>query len=181
MTETYSLSDLAVALGKSVPYLRNLQVQIKADVPRRPERYPEAYVHFMRRVVALRMFHVPADEIAELFQKEKKILEFLHFDAMSDSPLWYLTAGDGAVRTERHLLLTGQDLGFPVTSGAIQCNLDFRERSPELFDGREMGEDVRKVIDLYLKLLRKIDERVKAERPVLLDALAWIGDGLMPA
>lgn len=180
MTEHYTLSELAIALGKSVPYVRHLQTQIKAAVPRRPESYPEAYVHFLRRVVALRMFHVPAEDIAELFQWERKILEFLHFDALGDAPFWYLAPGDGDARTERHLLLTGQDLGFPVTSGAIQCNLDFRARNPELFGGREMGEDVRRVIDLYLRLLRKIDARVKAERPVLLDALAWIGNGLLP-
>ncbi|MDA0576791.1 MAG: hypothetical protein O3B24_01695 [Verrucomicrobia bacterium] len=179
MTETYTLNELAVAVGKSVPYIRQLQAQLKVSAQRRPEAYPEAYVHFLRRVVALRMFQVPLDDIAELFEKEKKALELLHFDAMSQSPFWYLAAGDGTTRTDRHLLLTGHDLGFPVASGAIQCNLDFRERSRELFVGHEMGEDVRRVLDLYLKLLRKVDERVRTERPVLLEALAWVGNGLL--
>lgn len=180
MTETYTLNELAVALGKSVPYLRQLQLQIKAEPPRKKQdRWPESYVHFMRRAVALRMFQVPLDDIAELFQKERKILELLHFDAMTESPFWFLAVGDVVVRTDRHLLLTGHDLGFSVSAGAIQCNLDFRERNPELFGGREMGEDVRRVLDLYLKLLRKVDERVRNERPVLLDALEWVGNGLM--
>ena len=36
-----------------------------------------------------------------------------------------------------------------------------------------MGEDVRDVVRLYLKVVKKIATRVQQERPVLEDALAW--------
>jgi len=178
--ESYSLHELSATLGKSPPYLRNLQAQIGIYIPRKGERYSEAYCRFMRKIVSLRAFNVPLDEIAAVFEKEKKILELLHVDAMSNSPLWYLGAGDNPVRSDRHLLLTGQALDFSITADAIQCNLDFRERNPELFGGHEMGEDVRRVLDSYLSLLRKIDARVRAERTVLLDALDWVGRGILP-
>lgn len=180
MTEQYTLSELCDSLGKSLPYLRNLQSHLALPPPRRGEVYPESYARFLRKVVSLRTFNVPLEDIVELFEKEKKILQLLHMDAISDSALWFLGSGDNPVRSERHLLLTGQDLGFPIASGAIQCNLDFRERNPELFVGHEMGEDVRQVLKLYLKLLRKLDQRVRQERPVLLDALDWVGPGLLP-
>jgi hypothetical protein len=180
MTEVYTWSELAEAVGKSVPFIRSILSQIGVDMPRRVDRLPESMVQFLRKVVALRMFSVPIDDIAELFRKERKILDLLHFDTLSNEAFWFLAHGDNPVRSDRHLLLTGQDLGFPLAAGAIQCNLDFRVRNPELFGGHEMGEDVRQVVDLYLRQLRKIDGRVKAERPVLVDALSWVGSGLLP-
>jgi hypothetical protein len=180
MTETYSLKEVCDTLGKSVPYIRNLQAQLGLYVMPRGERYPECYAMFLRKLVALRTFNVSYDDIGELFAKERKILELLHVDAISDAPLWYLATVESPARSDRHLLLTGQDLGFPISAEAIQCNLDFRERPPELFRRHEMGEDVRRVLDLYLKLLRRIDARVRIERPVLIDALAWVGNGLLP-
>jgi len=180
MSETYKLDEMCEMLGKSVPYVRRLQAQIGVTIPPKGEGYSEAYVRFMRKVISLRAFNVPLDDISQLLTREKRILELLHIDAMSDSLTWYMAEGDHPVQSETHLLLTGHDLGFPVSSGAIQCNLDFRERDPELFGGHEMGEDVRRVIEVYLRILKKIDERVQRERAVLLDALAWAGAGLMP-
>ena len=180
MTETYTLNEFSAVIGKSVPYIRTLQSQLGLYVPPKADGYPEPYVRFMRKIVALRTFNVALDDIRELLQKEIKALSLLNFDAIHDSPIWYMAGREHPVKSDRHLLLTGHDLGFSIASGAIQSNLDFRERDPELFGGHEMGEDVRQVLKLYLKQLKKIDARVQSERQVLLEALAWAGPGLVP-
>ena len=173
------MRQMCSVLGKSSGYVRRLQMTLGLPVPRRPERYPEKYVLLLRRVVSLRTFNVTVEDIKELLAKEQKILQLLHFDSVSNSPFWFMHDIDPPVPSERHLLLTGVDLGFPVTGSAIQCNLDFMDRDPELFGRHEMGEDVRRVLDLYLELLRRIDERVSEEKPVLQEALAWAGRGLV--
>lgn len=180
MVETYTFHEMCQTLAKSGAYIRSLQQKIGISILPRSQGYPEPYVHFMRKVVALRTFNVTLDDIRELFQKETRILEMLHYDSLSDSALWFLGDGDAPARSETHLLLTGQDLGFPIASGAIQWNLDFTVREGELFAGHEMGEDIRRALDLYVQLLERIDTRVRSERSVLQDALAWAGNGLLP-
>ncbi|MDA0989399.1 MAG: hypothetical protein O3A51_01435 [Verrucomicrobia bacterium] len=180
MSEIFTLNEMAAVLGKSPPFTRNLQSKLGLFVPSKSDGYTEAYVRFMRKVIALRTFTVPLEEIRELIQKEIKILELLNFDAIHESPVWFMCTVEPPAQSERHLLLSGHDLGFPLTSNAIQGNLDFRERDPELFGGQEMGEDVRRVLKLYYKLLQKVDARVQQEKPVLLEALDWAGGGLLP-
>jgi len=58
--------------------------------------------------------------------------------------------------------------------------LNFREKEPELFAGTEMGEDVRRVLKLYVKLLLRVDKRVRSETPVMEDALAWSELAFLP-
>lgn len=179
MTEGYTHAEMCECLGKSVPYVRRLQTQLSLPFLKKDERYPDAYIRFMRKIISLRTFNVPVEEIKELFSREKRILEIMHFDAIADSSFWYMAEGEHPVKSATHLLLTGHDLGFPIASDSIQCNLDFRERDPELFGGHEMGEDIRRVLEIYVKALSKIDARVRHERNVLLDALSWAGGGLM--
>jgi hypothetical protein len=174
MANRYTLNEFCRALGKPPPFLHPLQSGLGLHVPSRQEGYSPAYLAFMRKVIALRAFSVPMADIADVLRKERKILELLHVDSISDSPTWYLDAcgcDDGP--PDNNLLLTGHNLGFPVTAESIQSNLDFRARDPELFKSHEMGEDIRRVLKLYLKLLEKIKERVDAERPILQNALAW--------
>jgi len=64
-------------------------------------------------------------------------------------------------------------VGFPIDIKVIQPNLDFGIRKKELFSDKEMGEDVRRALDSYLRLLAKIMARVDQERPVLNQALQW--------
>jgi len=183
MTENYTFAELCDALGKSSAYVRNLQRILKIHVPGRNEfthgttngcdNYPEGYFRFLQKVVALRTFNVPTQDIHALFEKEKKILELLHFDSMTESPTWYLDSCGLNGDSVNHLLLTGFDLGFPITAEVIQSNLDFRERERELFARVEMGEDVKYVMSLYLKTTRRIMARVRSEEPVLRDALTW--------
>ena len=180
MQNQMTYDEMCTELGKGRAYVRNLQHSLGLYVPRREPGYSEAYLSFMHRVVSMRTFNVPVSDIQDLLSKEKKILELLHFDSMTDSPTWYLDAGDGEGYSPSRLLLTGYDVGFPIGEGDIQANLDFSERPPELFDGREMGEDMRAVIDLYLKRVEDIRVKVRTEIPVLEDALCWSEQAFEP-
>lgn len=165
---------LCKMLGKPSGYVRVLQSALQLYLPRKGEGYTNAYAAFLERVVSLRAFSVAVEDICDLFGKEKKILELLHVDSIANSPTWYLDACDNEQpHTERHLLLTGYDLGFPLGSDVIQSNLDFGRRDDELFTRHEMGEDIRRMLRLYLKLLMRVRERVTQEKPVLERALFW--------
>ena len=174
MASKFTFNEFCKAAGKPAPLIHSLQTNLDLYVPGKQDGYTEAYLIFMEKVVAMRTFSVPVDEIADLFRKEKKILELLHVDTITDSPTWYLDAckrEDG--RSDSRLLLTGHDLGFPIAAKTIQSNLDFGDRDPELFNSREMGEDVCKILRMYLKLLEKIKSRIRTEKPVIERALFW--------
>jgi len=167
-------------VGKSPAYVRHLQRHLDLHVPAEENGYSEAYAYFIQKIVALRAFSVPISLVRELFEKEKRLLELLHFDTISESQTWYLDSCIGTEHRDSRLLLTGHELGFPVETGVIQANLNFRVREPELFTGVEMGEDVRHVLRTYLKLLAKVRGVVTRESQVLKDALSWAERAFWP-
>lgn len=169
----HTFDELCEAVGRGPMYVRRLQRDLGLHIPSKPARYSSPYLVFVEKIVALRTLNVPLGDIQDLFSKEKKILEMLHFDSMTESPTWYVDACISPAHSPSHLLLTGYDLGFPVTSGQIQSNLDFRERDPELFADAEMGADVRHVLGLYRELVTKVRTRVERERTILISALSW--------
>jgi hypothetical protein len=173
MREVYGFSELCDVLGKPAVYVRKLQQSMKLPIPSAQEGYSEAYLEFMHKVVALRTLNVPTGDIVDLLEREKRILELLHCDSISDSPTWYLDACATDADPRHRLMLTGYDLGFPVDSDAVQSNLDFTERNPELFAGVEMGEDVKRVMAAYLELTGTLKQRIEREIPVLENALEW--------
>jgi hypothetical protein len=172
----FSFSELCGMLGKESVYVRNLQHHLDLHVPGKDEGYSQSYVIFMEKVVSLRAFHIPLDEIGDLFDTEKKVLSLLHVDSLTHSPTWYIDAcveGEEDDVASDRLLLCGYRLGFPFGAQAVQPTLDFGQRDPELFKGVEMGEDVRLVLAKYLNLLKEIRKRIEKERPVLETALQW--------
>lgn len=172
-----TFSVLCENLGKAPGYVRALQLDLGLFVPGKPERYSPAYAAFLHRVVCLRAFSVPMDEISMAFGKEKKILELLHADTLSNSPTWYLDqCGISDTFPERRLLLTGYDIGFPLSAETIQGHLDFGSRHAELFLRHEMGEDIRRVLVQYRRILDRMRGRVNSERPVLERALMWLDE-----
>ena len=173
MVSSLTFSELCQACGKSQVYVRNLLTNLGLPVPAKDSRYSSAYARFIQTIIALRTFSVPMGEIADLFTKEQIVLRLLKVDALCTSSTWYLDQCDNKGHKERRLLLTGYDVGFPIDSKVIQPNLDFGSRKKELFSGKEMGEDVRRAFDSYLRLLAKIMARVNHERPVLNQALQW--------
>lgn len=165
-------------LGRDTLYVGNLQRVLKLHVPGKTEGYSQAYLVFLEKVIALRALHISQETIKAVFDIEKKCLRLLHVDTLTDSPTWYLDAcGNGEKESDAadRLLLTGYRLGFPVDAQTVQHTLDFGDRAPELFDGEEMGEDVRRVLARYLDLVGGIRKRVEREKPVLENALYWAG------
>ncbi|MCU0772774.1 MAG: hypothetical protein MUE94_13545, partial [Verrucomicrobia bacterium] len=74
---------------------------------------------------------------------------------------------------QRRLLLTNHDLGMPIPSKELQLGLDFSARLPELFGSTEMGEDVLRVLNDYLRLYLRIHEDVNGELPHVRAAVKW--------
>ncbi len=165
--------NLCAALGKSPLYVRNLQNRLGLHIPAKGEGYPAAYFDFVQTVIALRTFSVPMDDICTLFETEKKLLILLKVDTLTSSKTWYLDACGDCPKSAQRLLLTNYDVGHSITPSGIQFNLDFSARQPELFSEAEMGEDVRRVMELYLKWRDMLLDRVRAEEAVVERALAW--------
>jgi len=116
--------------------------------------------------------------IEGLFEKECQIMRLLHVDSLTQSPTWYLDAcGQPDTKASRRtrLFLCGHDLGFQLDGSATQDAFDFEAREKQLFGGREMGEDVRRLLKDYVGLLDEVRATVTAGMPVLKQALAWAG------
>ena len=170
-----TLASVARRCGKPVTTLRTLQKSLGLHVPV-DDVYSEAYCRFLEKIVALQALHVSRPAITELFEKERQILRLLHVDSLSSSPTWYLDAcaqPETRATLATRLLLSGHDLGFKLDATALQDNLDFGSRERELFRGKEMGEDVRKLLSDYLRLLAAIRQAVSAEIPAIRNALNW--------
>ena len=165
--------NLCHALGKSYVYVRNLQTRLGLPIPGKGEEYPAAYSIFLKTIIALRSFSVPLDDILALLETEKKLLILLKVDTLTSSQTWFLDACGSCATSTQRLLLTNHDIGHAITPAGIQFNLDFSVRQPELFSGAEMGENVRRVLNLYRKWRNRVLDRVRAEEPVLQHALAW--------
>jgi len=75
----------------------------------------------------------------------------------------------------RRLLLTNYDLGVDLRAKSLQLGLSFAEKLPELFTGKEMGEDALRVLNDYLKLYARIRSDVQARLPLVRAAARWAG------
>jgi hypothetical protein len=74
---------------------------------------------------------------------------------------------------KQRLLLTNHDLGVEVPTQSLQLGLNFNEKHPELFAGKDMGEDALRVLNEYLKLDAKILDDVQVELPQVTAAAKW--------
>ena len=158
-------------LNRSTVYLSGLQMRF--DLPAfEGAAYPDAYLEFFRTIVYVRTFGVSEETLRELWLLEKKLLTLLHVDS-SGSRTWFLDACGRTTHRERRLLLSNFDLGIPLDAREVQTGLDFSDRLPELFQGREMGEDALRVLDECLKLEKKILSEVRAELPHIRAAAKW--------
>jgi hypothetical protein len=64
-------------------------------------------------------------------------------------------------------------MGVKLSPRMIQLGLDFGHGLPEFFPGKEMGEDVLRVLGDHLKLYKRIQSEVKTETPLMRDATRW--------
>jgi hypothetical protein len=60
-----------------------------------------------------------------------------------------------------------------VPTKTLQLGLNFAKALPELFAGKEMGEDALRVLGEYLRLCSRIQADVAAETPLLRAAVKW--------
>ena len=63
--------------GKPQIYIRNLQKALALPVPDKCAGYSMPHVCFLQRVIAMRTFNVPMENIADLLTKEKNLLRLL--------------------------------------------------------------------------------------------------------
>jgi hypothetical protein len=146
------------------------------------EEYPECYESFLRKVRDLRNLGVSEERLGALWDVERKIIAILHLD-MGGGELSLIEGCSVKADPDHRLLLSNADLGVPLMSLDLQAGLDFQVRPPELFEGKEMGEDALRLLGEYRKLLNEIMETVGRERKVLKDSLRWeklvgLGEGM---
>lgn len=162
---------MAKALNRPAVYLHGLQSRF--DLPAfEGASYPVAYFAFLRAVVSLRMLGVSEETLLKLWHLEKKLLTLLHVDSIG-SPTWFLDACGPTNKPRHRLLLTNFNMGFELKSHAVQLGLDFSVAAPELFDGKEMGEDALRVLAQYLKILARVQKDISTEIPLLREAARW--------
>ena len=167
----HTLGDMAKLLNRAPVYLTGLQKRFELPALA-GAGYSDAYLAFLHTVVFLRLFNVTEESLRDLWCLEKKLLQLLHVDS-TGSPTWFLDSCGPKTHPRRRLLLSNHDLGVALPSGTLQLGLNFAADLPELFAGKEMGEDALRVLGQYLKLFRRIQTDVATELPLLRAATRW--------
>jgi len=169
----HTLGDMAKELNCPPVQLSGLQGRFKLPVFE-GAGYSDAYLAFLRTVVHLRTLAVSEETIRELWRIEKKLLQLLHAES-TGSPTWFLDACGLTTHRRRRLLLTNYDIGVDLRAKSLQLGLNFAEKLPELFTGKEMGEDALRVLNDYLKLYSRMRSDVQARLPLVRAAARWAG------
>ncbi len=171
----YSLADIAKTLNRPAVFVSALQSRFELPVFD-GAAYSEAYLGFLRALIYLRVLGISEERLLRLWQLEKKLLQLLHVDS-TGSPTWFLDSCGAITRRDHRLLLTNYDIGIAVPAGALQLGLNFADKLPELFAGKEMGEDALRVLNEIIPLQAGIREDVEAELPHVREAVKWAGKG----
>jgi len=169
-----SMTELAKRLGRPMVWIVGVQKRFGLPVL---ESYSEGYECFLRKILHLRVLGVSEETLRDFWAVERKLIEVLHLDSQS-SLTWMVDACSVAADPDRRLLLSNIDLGFPLPSTDLQIGLNFATSSPELFAGKEMGEDALKLLQGYRTRLAAIRSTVASELTVLKGAIKW-GRGLV--
>jgi hypothetical protein len=130
------------------------------------------YLAFLKAVLHLRTLGIAEERLLRLWHLEKKLLQLLNVDS-TGSKTWFLDSCGAITRRDRRLLLTNYDIGIAVPAHALQLGLNFSEELPELFAGKEMGEDALRVLNEIIPLQAAIRADVAAELPHLREAAKW--------
>ncbi len=167
----HTLAELTSSLNCSNLGVRRLQTRFALPVLE-GAAYSAAYMAFLRTILFLRIFGVTEDALLRLWQLEKKLLVLLNADS-TGSPTWFLDACGETSHRRRRLLLTNYDLGVAIPSRMLQPGLNFGDGLPELFLGKEMGEDAFRIVREYLKAASHIRGDIAGELPHTRAAVAW--------
>lgn len=171
MSSTHTLAKLVAALNRPTVYLRGLQDRFQLPVLKEAG-YSDAYLAFLRTLVFLRTLSISEESLRSLWKIEKKLLQLLHAD-FTGSPTWFLDSCGMTAHRKRRLLLTNYDLGVEIPAKTLQLGLNFADRPPELFAGKEMGEDALRVLNDYLKIYAQIRLDMEKEVPLVRAAAKW--------
>ena len=163
------MKQIAERLGRPVIWISGIQKRFGLPVL---ESYSEGHEAFLRKILHLRVLGVSEESLREFWAVERKLIEVLHLDPQS-SPTWMVDACPVAADPVRRLLLSNIDLGFVLPATELQIGLNFASSPPELFAGKEMGEDVLKVLQDYRTRLASIRLSVGSELSVLKGAIKW--------
>jgi hypothetical protein len=164
-----NLTKLAAKCGKSVPFV--MTTQKKFELPASKD-YSEGYAVLISKLIYLSIAAVPLKEIQSLLKREKKLLQLLKADSVTNTRSWFedlCAMKSGPTR----LLLSGHDLGHVVTGASVQTGLDFAERPNELFGGQEMGDDALRAMKNYLDIQQRVVSCIEKELPTVSGALKW--------
>ena len=165
-----TLNELAKAAGKSPQFVMNL---ISRYGLTKTKEFSLGYAVLVKKLIGLSLCSVSQKDMEILLTREKKLLELLKADSLCDSSAWFevlCSTDSGPTR----LLLSGYDLGHPVTADGLQTGLDFAKRETELFSHREMGASALRALKLYAEIHKTVLERMRAEAPVLSAGLKWV-------
>jgi len=163
------MKEIAERLGRPVIWISGIQKRFGLPVL---ESYSEGYESFLRKIVHLRVLGVSEESLREFWAVERKLIEVLHLDPQN-SPTWMVDACDYPSDANRRLLLSNIDLGCPLLASDLQIGLNFAASSPELFAGRDMGEDALRLISDYRTRLTAIRLSAGSESEILHNALKW--------
>ena len=167
----HTSAELARAVNWPQIQLRNWQTRFALPILA-GAAYPDTYLSLLRTVAHLRILNVSEASLLRLWQLEKKLLVLLHVDSAGSST-WFLDACGPTSHRKRRLLLTNYDLGVDISSRMLQPGLNFAATLPELFAGKEMGEDAIRVLERYLKLLADLRHQIANQLPHVRAATAW--------
>src|ERR1035437_10350077 len=171
MPAAHTLADMAKALNRPAVVVSGIQGRFELP-PAAAAGYSDAYLAFLRTAAHLRTLGIAEDRLLPLWHLEKKLLQLLHVDP-TGSKTWFLDSCGAITRRDRRLLLTNYDIGIAVPAHALQLGLNFAEKLPELFAGKEMGEDALRVLNEIIPLQAAIRADVAAELPYLREAAKW--------
>lgn len=167
----HTFGDMAAALNRSTVYLSGLQKRFELPAFE-GAAYSPAYLAYLRGVIHLRTFDISEESLRDLWHLEKKLLQLLHVDS-AGSPTWFLDSCGMVSHPKRRLLLSNYDLGVPISPGELQTGLNFADTLPELFAGKEMGEDALRVLRECLKICARILADLTTELPHVRTAVKW--------
>jgi len=163
------IKALAEAAGRSVPYVMNIQ---KKFGMRQMLNYPEGHAALLTKLVRLSLCSVPQKDIELLLARERKLLEMLKVDSVSEDSDWFerlCTMKTGPTR----LLLSGYDLKCRIDGNAVQPGLDFAERTRELFTEKELASDALTALRNYAAIFRKIQGQLIQDLPAMAASVNW--------
>ena len=168
----HAFADIARRLNRPAVVISGLQSRFELPALDGPA-YSDAYLAFLRTLVSLRRIGIAEDRLLRLWHLEKKLIQLLHVDS-TGSKTWFLDSCGAITRRDRRLLLSNYDIGIAVPAHALQLGLNFAEKLPELFAGKEMGEDALRVLRECLKIRDRIRTDLAAELPHIRNAIKWV-------